>query len=111
MATYTYKVLGQSNPSSAVLSALYTVPTSTSAVISSITVANRSENSTKFRVAVQPNGVSIADQHYVAYDIPIYGNSVTSLTLGITLAQNDVVSVYATSGTLSFNIFGSEVTV
>lgn len=106
----TYKVLGQSDPGAASLTTLYTVPALTSVVGSSITVCNRSATPTTFRIAIRPAGAAIANQHYVAYDVPIGANEAMSFTLGFTLATTDVVSVYATLATLSFNLFGVEKT-
>lgn len=105
----TLKVLGQSNPSAATLTAAYTVPLSTSAMVSKIVVANRSATATAFRVSVAPAGAADASQHYVAYDVGIDGNDTHILNLGIGLATTDVVRVYATLATLSFNVFGIEV--
>lgn len=105
----TYKVLGQVDPLAATLTTGYTVPAATSAIVSSITVANRGA-ATSFRIAVRPAGAAIANQHYIVYDSPISANQTLSLTLGITLATTDVVSVYATLATISFNIFGVEKT-
>ena len=108
MAT-AYKVLGQSSPSAASLTTLYTVPAATSTVASTITVCNRSATPTSFRVAVRPAGAGIADQHYIYYDVTIAGNDTFAATIGIALATTDVVSVYATLATLSFNLFGTEI--
>lgn len=104
------KCLGQSNPSAATLTTLYTVPAATSAVGSSIVVCNRSATATSFRIAVRPAGAAISNEHYLYYDIPILGNDTFIATIGISLATTDVVSVYATLATLSFNLFGSELT-
>lgn len=104
----TYKVLGQSAPLAATLTTAYTVPAVTSTVVSSITIANRSATPTTYRIAVRPAGAAIANQHYIAYDIAIGANQTQTMTLGITLATTDVVSVYATLATVSFNIFGVE---
>lgn len=106
----TYKVLGQADPLAATLTTLYTVAALTSAIMSSITVCNRSATPTAFRIAVRPAGAAIANAHYIAYDVPIAANEAMSFTLGITLATTDVVSVYATLATLSFNLFGVEKT-
>jgi glucose-6-phosphate dehydrogenase assembly protein OpcA len=106
----TYKVLGQSAPSATTLTDLYTVPSATSAVVSTITVCNRAAASKSFRLAVRPAGASIADQHYIAYDVNIAANDSTCLTLGLTLAATDVLSVYASAADLSFQAFGSEIT-
>jgi hypothetical protein len=108
MAT-TYKVLGQSAPSATTNTTLYTVPAATSTVVSTITVANRSAVAVSYRIAVRPAGAAIANQHYIAYDIAIAANDTTALTLGVSLATTDVVTVYASTANLTFNIFGSEI--
>lgn len=108
MAT-TYKVLGQSNPSATTATTLYTVPSATSAIVSTITICNQSATTGSYRVAVRPAGASLASQHYIAYDISITGNATDTLTLGITLATTDVITVYASSANFSFSAFGSEI--
>jgi glucose-6-phosphate dehydrogenase assembly protein OpcA len=108
MAT-TYKVLGQSNPSATTATTLYTVPSSTSTVVSTISICNQAGSTASYRIAVRPAGATLAAQHYLAYDIVIAANDTTALTLGITLATTDVVTVYASSATLSFSAFGSEI--
>ena len=105
----TYKVLGQSAPAAATLTTVYTVPSSTSTVVSTITATNRSSSQDQIRIAVRPAGASIANEHYISFDEPIGGNVVCGYTLGISLATTDVISVYSTNGTVSFNIFGSEI--
>lgn len=105
-----YKVLGQSNPSATTLTTLYTVPATTSTVVSTITICNQAASSGSFRIAVRPAGASIVAQHYLAYDTPIAANDSIAITLGISLATTDVVSVYASSATMSFSAFGTEIT-
>jgi len=105
-----YKVLGQSNPSATTLTTLYTVPSSTSAVCSTLSIANTGSTATTFRVAIRPAGASIATSQYLAYDTTILGNDSIMLTLGISLATTDVVSVYAGNANLAFGLFGSEIT-
>jgi hypothetical protein len=109
MAT-TYKVLGQLAPSATTATTLYTVPADTSAVISTIVVANRTSSSGTYRIAIRPAGESLANKHYMAYDVTVGASDSTTLTLGITLAATDVITVYASSADLSFNVFGSEIT-
>ena len=108
MAT-TYKVLGQSNPSATTATTLYTVPASTNTVVSTSSICNQASSAASYRIAVRPAGATLAAQHYLAYDIAIAANDTTALTLGITLATTDVVTVYASSATLSFSAFGSEI--
>jgi glucose-6-phosphate dehydrogenase assembly protein OpcA len=109
MAT-NYKVLGQSAPAATTATALYTVPSSTEAIISTIVVANRAAAARSYRIAIRPNGASLANQHYLAYDVAIAANDSTALTLGITVDAADVVEVYASAADLSFTAFGSELT-
>ena len=106
MATV-YKVLGQSAPSGATDTALYTVPSATSAVVSTLSVCNRGV-STTFRVAVRPAGATLANQHYIVYDNYVNAGDAVFLTLGITLAATDVVTVRAGTADMSFSLFGSE---
>jgi hypothetical protein len=103
-----YKVLGQSNPSATTATTLYTVPSATSAILSTVTVCNQAATAGSFRIAVRPAGATLAAQHYVAYDIAIAANDTTCLTLGLTLATTDVVTIYAGTATMSFAAFGSE---
>ena len=104
-----YKVLAQSNPSATTATTLYTVPSATSSVISTITVCNQAASAGSFRIAVRPAGATLAAVHYVAYDVALAANDTTALTLGLTLAATDVVTVYASSATLSFHAYGSEI--
>ena len=109
MAT-TYKVLGQSNPSATTATTLYTVPSATSAVVSTITICNQAGSAATFRIAVRPAGATLAAEHYIVYGATVAASDTTTLTLGLTLATTDVITVYASSANLSFNAFGSEIT-
>ncbi len=84
MAT-TYKVLGQVNPSATTATTAYTVPSATETVVSSIVVANLGGSSATYRIAVRPDGATLANQHYLVYDATIAGTDSITLTLGITL--------------------------
>jgi hypothetical protein len=104
-----YKVLGQVAPSATTATTAYTVPSTTQAVLSTIVVANRASSAGTYRIAIRPDGATLANTHYVAYDIAIAANDSTALTLGITLGDTDVVTVYASSADMTFSIFGSEI--
>ena len=104
-----YKVLGQSTPSATTNTTLYTVPSATSTVVSTITIANTTSANATFRIAVRPAGASIATQHYVAYDVTVASFDTTALTLGLTLAATDVVTVYASATGIVFHAYGSEI--
>jgi glucose-6-phosphate dehydrogenase assembly protein OpcA len=105
----TYRVLAQSAPAATTNTNLYTVPSATSAVVSTLVVANRAAAPATYRIAVRPAGATIANQHYVAYDVTVGASDSTTLTLGITLAATDVITVYASTANLTFSVFGSEI--
>lgn len=104
-----YKVLGQSLPAAATLTSLYTVPAATSAVCSTLSICNQGL-STTYRIAIRPAGATITASQYVVYDAAINSNDTVFLTLGVTLAATDVVSVYVGTATVSFHLYGSEIT-
>lgn len=108
MAT-AYKVLGQVAPSATTATTAYTCPSATQTIISTIVVANRGTTSATYRIAIRPNGATLANEHYIAYDVAIAANDSTALTLGITIDASDVVTVYASNANLSFNLYGSEI--
>ena len=105
------KVLGQSNPSATTLTTLYTVPSGKEAVVSTISVANLTATAATFRIAVRVAGASIANSQYIGYDITVGASDSTLITVGITLAATDVISVYASTANLTFQAFGDEASV
>jgi hypothetical protein len=106
----TYKVLGQTNPSATTLVTVYTVPSSTQSVVSSISVCNTSTTASTYRIAVRINGATIATGQYLAYDASIPGNDTAILTPGISLGAGDIISGYAGSANLAFGVYGAEIT-
>lgn len=103
-----YKVLGQSAPSATTATTLYTVPSATSTVVSSINVVNIGGSTDTIRIAVRPAGATLANEHYVVYGLSLSAASTFTFTSGVTLATTDVITVYSTTGTSTFSAFGSE---
>jgi hypothetical protein len=107
------KVLGQSNPSATTYTTLYTAPNLYQTTISSLVVCNKGTASQTFRISVH---VAAADtgaptnKQFIFYDAPIAASATMTAVLGLTLAQSDVIQVYASSGDLAFNLFGVETT-
>ena len=111
MAT-SYKSLGQLDLTTTSLTTLYTCPSGTETVVSTVIIANRDDEATTFRLAIRVDGDAISNQHYIAYDVPVASNDSTTLTLGITMLATDVMTVSAgDADRLSVNAFGAEVTV
>jgi glucose-6-phosphate dehydrogenase assembly protein OpcA len=104
-----YKVLGQSIPSATTATTLYTVPSSTSTVVSTIMVTNQGAAAATFRVAIRPAGETLANKHYIAFDVTIAALDSVAVTVGLTLATTDVITVYSSTATMSFSAYGSEI--
>lgn len=102
----TYKVLAQSAPSATTATTLYTATSAT--IISTLNVCNTGGAADTIRIAVRPAGAALAVQHYTTYGLQLPPGSFLPITIGITLANTDVVTVYSTTGTTSFSAFGSE---
>jgi hypothetical protein len=106
-----YKVLGQVAPAANTANIVYTVPAATSSVISTINVCNPDASARTFRIAVVPNGTTLDAKSYICYEAPVGAYDSISLTMGITLAANDSISVFSlSSSNVAFNIFGSQIT-
>ena len=104
----TTKVLGQSYPTAATATTLYTASTASGTIVSTINVANLSSTADTIRIAVRPAGAAIANQHYQTYGLTVSGNGQYAFTAGITLANTDVITIYSTNGTCAFSAFGQE---
>lgn len=110
MAT-TYKVLGQAAPADTNNADLYTVPSATQTVVSTINVANVSGDAATFSIYVRIAGATASDANAIAKGVSLGANSIYSATQGITLGATDVITVQSgTANAITFQAFGSEVT-
>jgi len=105
MAT-TLKVLGQAAPVAATETDLALVPGATEYLISTIVIANRSATDSTYRLSISVGGGATQTKDYIGYGSPIAGNDVVAMTVGIGLAQTDVVRCWDENGTVSFSVFG-----
>jgi hypothetical protein len=106
-----YKVLGQKSPAANTSWDIYAVNGTKDAIINCITIANRDTAPSLYRISVRPDAATLTTDMYLAYDVTVDGNSSIALNLGITLNQNDVITVQASTGNVSFNVFGAELDV
>ena len=108
-----YKVLGQSSPAATTATVLYTVPANKQTVISTLSICNRASSDATFRVIVQKAAEqsSILDKQYFAYDTKVFKNDTTSITVGMTLATGDRIQVYGLTDYVTFQAFGSEMSI
>lgn len=107
MAT-AYKVLGQVTAATS-NTTLYTVPSATETIVSTISVCNQASTSATYRIAVRPDGASIEAKHYIVYGATVPASDSTMLTVGLTMNASDVITVFSSIGEVSFNAYGSEI--
>ncbi len=106
----TYKVLGQVSPSTTANADLYTAPSGTSAVVSTLNVANVASGEVTCRIYVRINGATAVAGNAIAYDVKIATQSIFAITTGMTLGPGDKITVSSnTANALTFTLFGSEV--
>lgn len=102
------KLLGQSSPGAATLTALYQAPPCACTTANTLLVCNRSGVATTFRVAVAPKAEADAVKHYLYYDCALGANATHTAVLDLRLGESDEVRVYAAAATVSFSLFGVE---
>jgi len=112
----TYKILGQTLPTANLLSNVYVVPTSTSAIISTITICNQSSANANVDIMIRPINETLANKHYLIKGVTIPRADTMILSPGVTLnasvivAVNNAVASGETAANVSFNVFGVELT-
>ena len=111
MTTMRYKILGQSCPSSTANVTLYTVPTNTNTIISTLSICNLSINNKTYNVAAIPAGETIARKHMLASNGAVAAYDSIALTIGMTLGANDTIVIASQdANNIAFTIFGTEIT-
>lgn len=107
--TVLYKVLGQAAPNANTSTTLYTTPSNTESVVSTIFITNRGTTGGNFSIAIVPSGETLENKHYIAQLFSIESKSFVSITAGITMAEADIIVVEGDTNTLSFSAFGTEI--
>ena len=114
MATQTLKILGQSLPTATVLTALYTVPALTQAVVSSLIVCNQNATAINWRLSIAPGGAADSQVQYiyggtVGAGLAMDGLDTFIATSGFSLGAGDVVRCYSDTANVSFMLSGMEI--
>lgn len=105
-----YKILGQLAPADTADANLYTVPSATQTVVSTVSITNDTATSATFRVNVRQNGAAAGAVNALYFDAPLAGNSTLLITSGLTLGAGDIITVRSnTANAFTFQAFGSEV--
>ena len=104
----TYKVLGQLAPAST-SEDLYTVPSVTQTVVSTINVVNTGTADSTISIAIRKDGASIATNQYIVNGLLLNAKVTFAYTSGLTLDAADVITVSSTNNDCAFSAFGSEI--
>ena len=108
----TYKRLGAINPSANTQTNVYVVPTSTEAVVSTITVCNQSASNASFSIAMMNSSEFNAAAPAATYLIRgavVPAADTLVLTMGLTANAGAVFAANTNSANISFAAFGSEI--
>jgi hypothetical protein len=105
-----YKSPVQVEPAANTYTTLYTVPANTQAIFSAINVCNTASADATFRIAFRPGGAALEDKNHIIYDATIAGKDTYMINQGMSMGATDVLSVYASSASVSFTGFYAEVT-
>ena len=114
--TFTYSVTTQTASTTAVtqgavgkttFQSSYTVAASTQGVSSTLYVANTSNATQYYRIALRAGGNALTNQ-WIAYDSSLPGNTTTSYTTGLSLNAGEILTVQGSSNLLVFTLDGSE---
>ena len=106
----TYKVLGQAAPTANTLTDVYTVPSATQTVISTITICNQTATNASYSISVAQDGAADANSQYIIRGGVVPAADSIGITLGITANAADVIRANTNTSNVSFNISGSEIT-
>lgn len=106
MASPILGVLGQSKPAAS--TAIYTVPATRRAVISTVVACETGGVEALIRINVGISGAASAASNALAYDLYMPANNHYGFTEGITLAAGDKLYVYSDTGGVTFTVFGEE---
>lgn len=109
MAT-AYKILGQVNPGTTSATDLYTVPSATEAVISTISATNVTGAASNISIYIVASGDTAGTSNALVYGAELSPNTTQAFTIGVTLEASDKLQVESATGSaVTFQAFGSEI--
>lgn len=105
----TYQILAQALPVAATNTTLYTVPAITSAILSTLSICNQN-TSTQYSIYVTPSGATLNPNNAIVFNSFLEQYDSIFLTIGISMATGDFITVSSLNGNVSFSAFGSQLT-
>lgn len=111
MATTYKNAQVQGTASTGTYATLYNTGAATTAVISTIAIANGGTVDATYRIGIMDSAGTplLASGHFIAYDTTVAGNDTAFITVGIALSNTKYIRVSSSSANVNFNIFVSEI--
>lgn len=106
---FTYSQV-QGTASTGTYATLYTTPSATQAVISTIVVCNQAAATVTIRIGMDDTAGTPGTNEFLLYDVTLLSNDTLALTLGICMPANKFIRVSSSANTCSFTAFVSEIT-
>lgn len=100
----------QGTASTGTYATLYSTPSATEAVISSIVITNQASSSVTVRIGIMATAGTPGASQWLVYDAVVAGNDTIALTLGITMPASQFIRVSSSANTCNFSAFYSELT-
>lgn len=107
-----YKRLGAAQGNGVIGTAanIYTCPSATATVISTVNVCNTSSTAATFTIGISTASATFQAAGYLFYQVSLAGNDSFTATIGATLdATNCFLVASSSASTVSFSVFGSEI--
>jgi len=105
-----YKSALKSTPQAFSYSSLYIVPADTETITSNIHVCNTASTNAQIKIALHQNSASPTISDHIFHGIAIAAYDTIQLGDGITLNEDDEISVWSNSGNVNFILSYAEVT-
>lgn len=99
----------QGTASTGTYATLYTTPSATQAVISTIVICNTASASATYRIGMDTTAGTPGASEWLVYDATIAANDTVCLTLGVTMPASNFIRVSSSANTVTFSAFLSEI--
>lgn len=99
----------QGTASTGTYATLYTTPSATEAVISSLVITNQASSDVTVRIGLDTTAGTPGASEWLVYDAVVAGNDTIALTLGVTMPASNYIRVSSSANTCNFSAFLSEI--
>jgi hypothetical protein len=99
----------QGTASTGTYATLYTTPSATEAVISSLVITNQASSDVTVRIGMDTTAGTPGASEWLVYDAVVAGNDTVALTLGVTMPASNFIRVSSSANTCNFTAFLSEI--